>query len=120
VSRHPLKTAQSRPFPLEALPFLKSVPEGILLNIRVQPGARKSAWVGLMGEEIKLSIQAPPVEGAANQGCLTFLAQWFKVKRSQVILLKGEKGRSKVFLIKGLTLEKGRSLIPTQSPDQLE
>ena len=63
-------------------------------------------------------IQAPPVEGEANQSCLAFLAQWFGMKKSEVVLLKGGKSRSKVFLLKGLTPEKCLSLIPDQNPDQ--
>lgn len=93
-------------------PYLNVTPEGILFKLRVQPGAKKTDWAGLYGQELKLMVQSPPVEGAANQGCLTFLAQCFGVKRSGVVLLKGAKSRSKVFLIKGLTLEKCLPFIP--------
>jgi uncharacterized protein (TIGR00251 family) len=101
-------------------PFLKPTPEGLVLFIRVQPGARKTTWSGQHGQEMKLSVQAPPLDGAANQSCLRFLAQWFGLKRAQVILLKGEKSRSKVFLMKGLTLGKFLSLIPVQNQDLQE
>jgi uncharacterized protein YggU (UPF0235/DUF167 family) len=63
-------------------------------------------------------IQAPPVEDAANLGCLAFLAQWFGVKKSEVLLIKGEKSRSKRFLLKGLRLNKALSLIPGQIQDR--
>ncbi len=97
--------------------YLKLSSKGIILNIRVQPGARKTTWAGVHGQELKLMVQAPPVEGAANQSCLSFLARWFRVKQSEVVLLKGGKSRSKVLLLKGLTLEKCLSLIPGQNPD---
>ncbi|MBA4395588.1 MAG: YggU family protein [Desulfobacca sp.] len=99
---------------------MKPIPEGVLLTLWVQPGARKTTWSGWHGPQLKLSVQSPPVEGAANQGCITFLAQWFGIKRSQVILLKGEKSRSKVFLIKGVVLEKCLPLIPSRNQDLLE
>jgi uncharacterized protein (TIGR00251 family) len=114
VSRRRNKTAESNPYPADSLSFLKSVPGGVVLAIRVHPGAKKSTWSGCHGKEIKLSIQAPPVEGAANEGCITFLAQWFGLNRSQVQLVKGEKTRSKVFLLKGLPLNECQSLIPIQ------
>ena len=104
-----------KPSPLH--PYLKPIPEGVLLNLWIQPGARKTDWSGFHGRQLKLSVQAPPVEGAANQSCIAFLAQWFGVKRSEVMLLKGGKSRSKVFLVKGLALGKCLSLIPGQIQD---
>jgi uncharacterized protein len=97
--------------------YVKPTPEGMLLTLWVQPGARKTTWSGYHGQQVKLSVQAPPVEGAANQSCIAFLARWFGVKKSQVILIKGEKSRSKVFLMKGLILGKCLSLIPAQNQD---
>lgn len=111
------KILQPTPSLSAPLPFLKSTPKGVLLTLWVQPGARKTTWSGSHGQHLKMSVLAPPVEGAANQGCIAFLARWFGVKKSQVVLLKGEKSRSKVFLIKGLVLEKCLPLIPAQSQD---
>jgi uncharacterized protein len=106
-------------YPPPFLPlFLKPASEGTILNIRVQPGAKRTTWAGVHGQELKLLVQAPPVEGAANQSCLAFLAQWFGMKKSEVVLLKGGRSRSKVFLLKGLTSEKCLSLIPGPNPDQ--
>lgn len=108
----------SSPSPLP--PYLNVTPEGVVIKLRVQPGAKKTDWAGLYGQELKVMVQSPPVEGAANQGCITFLAHCFGVKKSEVVLLKGGKSRSKVFLIKGLTLEKCLPLIPGQNQDLLE
>jgi uncharacterized protein len=99
-------------------PYLKPTPEGIVLSLWIKSGARKTAWAGVRGRELMLMVQALPVEGAANQSCLSFLARWFGMKQSEVILLKGGKSRSKTFLLKGLTLERCLSLIPGQNPDQ--
>jgi uncharacterized protein len=93
-------------------PMIQETPEGVVLNIYVQPGAKKTGWAGTYGNQLKLMIQSPPVEGAANQGCLSFLSHWFGVKKSGVLLIKGEKSRSKRFLIKGLHREKLSTLIP--------
>jgi uncharacterized protein (TIGR00251 family) len=103
---------------LSSTPHILETSEGLVLNLWVQPGAKKSGWAGTHGDQLKLMIQAPPVEDAANQGCLVFLADWFGVKKSEVLLLKGEKSRSKRFLLKGLALEKALSLTPGHIPDR--
>lgn len=102
--------------PLSLIP----TPEGVLIDLWVQPGARKTTWSGYHGQQLKLSVQSPPVEGAANQDCIGFLSRWFGLKRSQVDLVKGEKSRSKVFLLKGLSLENCRPLIPDPDPNLYE
>ena len=44
-------------------------------------------------------INAPPVEGKANKAIIALLAEFFKVPKSSVILLRGQKSKSKVFEI---------------------
>ena len=99
-------------------PYLKKTSQGLVLILWVQPGAKKTGWSGTHGDQLKLTVQAPPVENAANQGCLSFLAHWFGIKKSEVLLVKGEKSRSKHFLLKGVALEKALSLIPVQIQGQ--
>jgi uncharacterized protein len=106
--------------PLSSLtlpPFLEPTSEGLLLSLWIQPGAKKTGWAGTHGKQLKLTVQAPPVENAANQSCLIFLAKVFGVKKADILLLKGGKSRSKLFLIKGLELEKCLFLIPDRNPD---
>ena len=69
--------------------------------MRVQPGASRSQVAGLHGEELKVRIKAPPVEGKANEALLEFLAETLRVKRSQCELVRGDKSRSKVVLVRG-------------------
>jgi uncharacterized protein len=99
---------------LSSHPPIQETSEGLVLRLWVQPGARKTGWAGIHGDQLKLMVQAPPIEDAANQGCLAFLAHWFGVKKTEVLLLKGEKSRSKRFFIKGLGLKKALVLIPDQ------
>ncbi|GAA5217273.1 hypothetical protein GCM10025776_21200 [Corallincola platygyrae] len=51
--------------------------------------------MGLHGDEIKLAITAPPVDGKANSHLIKYLAKQFKVGKSSVVLLKGETSRHK-------------------------
>lgn len=88
--------------------FLRVVDQGVTIALRVQPGARKSAILGVWGEgapvQLKVAVQAPPVEGKANAALVEFLARFFAVSRARVELMHGELNRSKVFLLRGLSL----------------
>ena len=65
------------------------------LNVRVIPKARQNKVVSEPGG-LKVYLNAPPVEGKANQALIEILAEHFQVKRSQIRIIKGEKGRDKV------------------------
>ncbi|PVX41404.1 hypothetical protein C8D76_102100 [Pasteurella langaaensis DSM 22999] len=64
--------------------------EGIRLRIFLQPKASKDAFVGLHDDELKITITAPPIDGAANAHLLKYLSKAFKVPKSRIILEKGE------------------------------
>jgi uncharacterized protein YggU (UPF0235/DUF167 family) len=60
--------------------------------------------VGLQGEELKLALTAPPVDGAANKACALFLAKLSGLPKSSVRILSGETSRHKRFLLEGAEL----------------
>jgi uncharacterized protein len=66
-----------------------------VLNLRVQPRARRNAFGEPLGDQIKVLITAPPVEGRANDHLLRFIADACCVPLPQVVLLAGGKNRSK-------------------------
>jgi len=72
------------------------------LKIRVIPNAKKSEFSGYRDNELVLRLNAPPVEGKANKAAVDFLADYFNVTRSAVVLLRGESSRHKIFQIVGL------------------
>ena len=76
---------------------------GVLLRVRVQPRAHAERWEGVRGSQLRLRLTAPPVEGAANQACLAFIAKTLGVSRTQVHLQTGEKRRDKVVHVAGVT-----------------
>ncbi len=69
--------------------------EDLVLELHVQPGARRSEFAGLHGGRLKLRIQAPPVEGKANAALLRFLAEACGVPVSRLTLERGSGGRHK-------------------------
>lgn len=68
----------------------------------MQPRAATDGYVGLHDGCLKIRLTAPPVEGAANDALLRFLAQWLKVPRRQISLVSGPGSRRKVVEVDGL------------------
>ena len=95
--------------------MLRTVAGGVTLAVRAQPGAKKSAIVGVYGEgaaaQLKIAVQAPPIEGRANAALTSFLAETFGLPKSAVELVGGELSRSKVFLLRGVTVAQAEGVI---------
>ena len=71
----------------------------VLLPVNVQPRASRDAVTGLHGNALKLSLTAPPVDGAANDACLRFLADLLGVSRARLSIVRGQKARQKLIRI---------------------
>ena len=88
--------------------MLRETKDGVTLAVRAQPGAKETAIAGVYGEgaaaQLKIAVQAPPVEGRANEALIAFLAKTFDVSKSSIELVAGELSRSKVFLLRGVSL----------------
>ncbi|EOV8988563.1 DUF167 family protein YggU [Cronobacter dublinensis] len=69
--------------------------DGLVLRLYIQPKASRDSIIGLHGEELKVAITAPPVDGQANAHLVKYLAKQFRVAKSQVVIEKGELGRHK-------------------------
>jgi uncharacterized protein (TIGR00251 family) len=98
--------------PMKIPPYLKVVPKGIILNLHVQPRSSRTAFSGLYGSSLKLKVQSPPVDGAANRACRHFLAELFRVSKSSVVLESGANSREKAFLIAGISLNYALARLP--------
>ena len=77
--------------------------EAITFTVRVQPRATKSAVVGEVEGALKLKLAAPPIDGAANEELIRFLAKLFAVPRRSVSILSGATAKIKIIRIAGLT-----------------
>ncbi|WP_377323412.1 DUF167 domain-containing protein [Pimelobacter simplex] len=70
-----------------------------LLAVRVQPGASRTGTAGPAGpagDELKVRLASPPVDGRANDELVRWLAKELGVPRSAVTLVRGQQSRSKV------------------------
>jgi uncharacterized protein len=81
----------------------------ITFAIKVQPRAKRNEVVGELGDALKLALTAPPVEGQANQACISFLAELLKVPRSSITIASGQNSRRKLIRIAGITAEQFRA-----------
>lgn len=81
--------------------FLKPEKDGVSIRVRVQPRASKNEIIGLhQGEELRVRLTSPPVDGAANEACRTFFAALLGIAKNRVTIVQGEKSRHKRLLIR--------------------
>ncbi len=92
-------------------PYLQDNSDGVTISVYVQPRASRNEVAGLQGDELKLRLTSPPVEGAANKLCREFLAKLLGVAKGQVSLVSGDKSRHKRLLVRGVTSERARHIL---------
>ncbi len=83
-------------------------PRGVRIDLHVQPRASRTEVAGLHGDALKLRIASPPVDGAANEEIVAFLAAQLAVPRRAVTITAGASGRRKAVTIEGVTVEATR------------
>lgn len=74
--------------------------EDLLLRLYLQPKASRDQFIGLHGEELKVTITAPPVDGKANAHLIKFLSKQFNVAKKAIQVEKGLQSRHKLIRIK--------------------
>lgn len=67
----------------------------VQILVRAQPGAKRSVIVGLLGDRVKVAVQAPPVDGKANAALLAFFAELLDLPKQAVTLGAGQTSRDK-------------------------
>jgi uncharacterized protein len=88
---------------------IQDVPGGCTFAIKVHPRARKDAITGEVGDSIKLSLTAPPIDGKANQSCIRFLAKILELPRASVTIAAGQNSRNKIICVSGRNAEEVRA-----------
>lgn len=84
--------------------FIKEESGNVRLNIYLQPRSSKNEIVGIFEDCIKIKITAPPVDNEANTQLINFLSKILKIKKQNISIVHGFKGRKKVIQIKGIAL----------------
>src|SRR5205807_4191808 len=89
---------------LEMIP-ISETETGVTFPVKVHPRAKKAAITGELGDALKVSLTAPPIEGRANDACIEFFAKLLKVPRSSVTIASGQSSHRKVIRVVGLSVE---------------
>jgi uncharacterized protein (TIGR00251 family) len=89
---------------------LKPHPQGTILPVRAQPGARKNEIRGVQDGMLKVSVAQAPERGKANKAIAALLAKALGLRKSQIELLTGPSSPNKQFLVRQTTPE---DLLPT-------
>jgi uncharacterized protein len=84
-------------------PYLQQRQDGVCISVKVQPRASRNEIAGLIGNELKVKVTAPPVDSAANEALLELLVEVLGCARNQLELLRGATSRHKQILVRGLT-----------------
>jgi uncharacterized protein (TIGR00251 family) len=85
--------------------FLRETSAGTLLAIKLQPRASKNEIGAPLGGELKIKVTAPPVDAAANEALVKFLAEKLDCPRGKVELIRGHTSRHKTILLHGFKPE---------------
>ena len=96
-------------------PWLRRNADGVELRLFVQPRASRDQLVGIQGDELKVRLAAPPVDGAANAACCAFFAKLCKLPKSCVTLVAGESSRHKRLLLDSVEAERVIALLSAAS-----
>jgi uncharacterized protein len=86
---------------------------GVTFAVKIHPRARKNAITGEVGDALKLSLTAPPIDGRANQACIEFFAKLLNLPRSSVTIASGRTSRRKIIRVIGMSAEEIRKRIET-------
>ena len=95
---------------------LQPHPDGVVLAVVAQPGAKRNEVRGQQAAALKVGVTQVAEKGKANRALRDFLAQALRLNRSQVQLLSGETSRHKRFLICGVTPDELRQRVQDLLP----
>ena len=99
-------------------PWLQVRDNGVAIHLLIQPRASKNEVVGSQGEELKVRLTSPPVEGAANRLCCEYIAKKLGLAKSAVTLESGETSRHKRLFLPGVSAAEVLSALTVPAPPE--
>jgi uncharacterized protein (TIGR00251 family) len=76
----------------------------VRFEVHAKPRAKKSKVIGERGDAVEIALAAPPVDGAANEELVRFVARVLAVRQRDIELVRGESSREKLLAVTGLTV----------------
>lgn len=82
--------------------WIKEKNNSVVLTVHVVPGTSRTEIVGPYGDALKIKLNAPPVDGKANEELIRFLSKKFKTPKSNIEIMSGFNQKRKILSIRGL------------------
>jgi uncharacterized protein (TIGR00251 family) len=95
--------------------LIHSTADGIVIDVRVIPRARKAGIAGTRADCLLVRVQSPPVDGAANAEVVEAIAAALGVPKSAVTIVSGERARQKRVHVAGLDKPSAESRLSTSA-----
>ncbi|MFA6184784.1 MAG: DUF167 domain-containing protein [Candidatus Shapirobacteria bacterium] len=70
------------------------------VTVVVHPNSKKTRIEKDLMEMLHVYVNTPPLEGKANEAVIEILADFFKIKKNEIFLLRGVKSKNKIFEVK--------------------
>lgn len=86
--------------------FIENKDGNIILKIKIVPNSPENCIKGVVGDMLRVKINAVPENNKANHELTCYLAKFFDIKRSNIKIIKGLKSRDKIITIKGANYNK--------------
>jgi len=87
--------------------------DGVVLPVKIVPGASRTRYLGTWKNRAKIAVAAPPEKGKANKALTAFLAELLDVRRTDVTVTAGHTSPLKTVKIHRVTIEAVRAALPT-------
>ncbi len=92
--------------------MIESTPGGVVIAVRVIPRSGRSGVAGTRGGALLVRLNAPPVEGAANDELVEVMADMLGVPRRAVTIVAGERSRNKRVRVANVDADHVASRLP--------
>jgi len=79
--------------------WCSAIPGGVRLALQISPNAKQSGPIGILDDVLKLRMQAPALEGRANEALIRYLAERLAVPRSAIRITRGLSSKRKLIEI---------------------
>ncbi len=79
--------------------FINIADNGVIIAVKLVPNSSFNKIVDYCSEFIRIKISAPPIENKANKELIEFLSDCFKISRSKIKIISGDKSKLKKIFI---------------------
>ena len=77
-----------------------------VIKVKITPRSPKNEISGVLDDgTIKIKLNAPPVDGEANQSLIKFLSEYFKIDSKSINIISGQTSHTKLISIEGISLD---------------